>query len=231
MDRCAPEANEPVTKSTDVRVTRIRATLETRRVPVMPEVRYKPTTALRSGAKQTVQLPQSGYYEVTERVWTRDGQVSKKVDRRAFAGLEYLPPGTVVDGELLGDEYWLFDILELAGEDVRERGYLERWKLLDEELEPALSGSCAVLPTAVGKKTKKKLHDYLRLPSLQAYLLVAQDRRAIEIYRRAGDLWSFDIVTDDRADQPLDLPCLDAPMTLAEVYHGIRFELQEPVSN
>ena len=91
----------------------------------------------------------------------RDGQVTE-LARGALAGLAYLPHGTVVDGEVLGDAYWLFDLLVLAGEDVRTRGYVERWQLLDEELEPALTEGARILPLAIGSKAKRKLCDRLR---------------------------------------------------------------------
>jgi bifunctional non-homologous end joining protein LigD len=92
----------------------------------------------------------------------RDGQKTAKVDQSRFAGLEYLPPGTVVDGELLDDGYWLFDILVWGEDDVRERGYLARWELLENEAEPALSGDIRIVPIAAGKKAKRALHDKLR---------------------------------------------------------------------
>jgi bifunctional non-homologous end joining protein LigD len=96
-------------------------------------------------------------------VTNRDGQKTDKVDFRRFAGLSYLPPGTVVDGELLDDgTYWLFDVLQFGDADTRERGYLERWELLENELEPALSGDIKIVPIAVGKKKKQALHDRLR---------------------------------------------------------------------
>jgi bifunctional non-homologous end joining protein LigD len=91
----------------------------------------------------------------------RDGQVTQLAGK-ALDGLAYLPKGTIVDGEVLGDAYWLFDVLELAGDDVRSRGYLERWQLLDDELEPALTGAARILPVAQGAKAKHKLHDKLR---------------------------------------------------------------------
>ena len=68
----------------------------------------------------------------------RDGQITQLAGK-ALDGLAYLPKGTIVDGEVVGDAYWLFDVLELAGDDVRARGYFERWQLLDGELEPALT--------------------------------------------------------------------------------------------
>ncbi|MCX5744736.1 MAG: WGR domain-containing protein [Proteobacteria bacterium] len=92
----------------------------------------------------------------------RDGQVTKLASRDALSGLQYLPHGTVVDGEIMGDEYWLFDVLMLAGDDVRDRGYLERWELLEHHLEPALTDEVRVLPCAIGKTAKTKLHKRLQ---------------------------------------------------------------------
>jgi bifunctional non-homologous end joining protein LigD len=108
-------------------------------------------------------------------VTNRDGQRTDKVDKRAFAGLEYLPHGTIVDGELMGDGYWLFDILQLADEDVRDRGYLDRWGLLDGELEPALTGDVRVVPIASGKAAKKKLHDKLRKAGAEGLVFKQRD--------------------------------------------------------
>jgi bifunctional non-homologous end joining protein LigD len=108
-------------------------------------------------------------------VTNREGQKTK-VDLRPFGGLEYLPHGTIVDGELLDDGYWLFDILQLAGEDIRDRGYLERWELLDGDLEPALGGDVRIVPIAVGKKQKQKLHDKLKQSGAEG--IVFKDRAA-----------------------------------------------------
>lgn len=95
-------------------------------------------------------------------ITNREGQKTDKVTKTAFGGLAYLPHGTIVDGELLDDGYWLFDVLQFGDDDVRERGYLERWGLLDNEVEPALTGDIKIVPIAVGKKKKKALHDKLR---------------------------------------------------------------------
>ena len=67
----------------------------------------------------------------------------------------------------------------------------------------------------------EKLHHYQQIPSLQAYLLVAQDERRVEVYRRAGELWTYQSITDDR---PIELPCLDAPLSLSEIYAGMDFD-------
>ena len=108
-------------------------------------------------------------------VTNRDGQTTA-VDMRHFQGLEYLPRGTILDGELLDDAYWAFDVLSFAGDDVRARGYLERFEILDGEVEPALTGDVRILPVAVGKKAKEKLHDKLRAANAEG--LVFKEREA-----------------------------------------------------
>lgn len=108
-------------------------------------------------------------------VTNRDGQKTTKVDPRKLAGLEYLPPGTIVDGELLDDGYWLFDILQWGEEDIRERGYLARWELLENEAEPALTGDIRVVPIAKGKKAKRALHDKLRAAGAEGIVFKHRD--------------------------------------------------------
>ena len=108
-------------------------------------------------------------------VTNREGQ-KKTIDISQFAGLHYLPQGTILDGELLGNEYWLFDVLAFAGDDVKQRGYLERYEILDGEVEPALTGDIRILPVAIGKKQKLKLHEKLR--SANAEGLIFKEREA-----------------------------------------------------
>jgi bifunctional non-homologous end joining protein LigD len=108
-------------------------------------------------------------------VTNRDGQKTAKVDMRVFDGLAYLPHGTVVDGELMDDGYWLFDVLQLGDEDVRARGYVERWELLENELEPAFTGDIRVVPIATGKSAKQKLADRLRKAGAEGLVFKQRD--------------------------------------------------------
>ncbi|HEY5920584.1 MAG TPA: WGR domain-containing protein [Kofleriaceae bacterium] len=105
----------------------------------------------------------------------RAGQPTQMA-RGALDGLGYLPKGTILDGEVLGTSYWLFDVLQLAGTDVRTRGYLERWQILDEELEPALTGDARILPVARTARAKRTLHDKLRRAGCEG--IVFKDRDA-----------------------------------------------------
>lgn len=91
----------------------------------------------------------------------RDGQESDNVDRALLEGLESLLEGTIVDGEVIGDTYWLFDVLKVGDRDVTGLGVSERWSILDDEISPGLSGSIEVLPLATTKKEKRALYDRL----------------------------------------------------------------------
>ncbi len=92
----------------------------------------------------------------------RAGQATSAVAPAVLEGLTHLPEGTVVDGEVLsgpeGPEYWLFDVLAVGAREVTTLGYEARWRLLEDELEPALFGPIRVLPVAIGSAKKRALH-------------------------------------------------------------------------
>lgn len=95
-------------------------------------------------------------------------------------GLIHLPNGTVVDGEVVkndGEEiYWLFDVLEFAGEDVSGETYEQRFARLSDELEPGLSEPVRVLETAWTKAQKRTLYE--RLQASGAEGIVFKQKRA-----------------------------------------------------
>ncbi|TSE18562.1 putative restriction endonuclease [Tepidimonas alkaliphilus] len=63
---------------------------------------------------------------------------------------------------------------------------------------------------------REKLLAYQRIPSMELYLVVAQDRRWVEAYRRSRD-W----VLEGYADGAIELPCLDGTLTLDEIYADV----------
>jgi Uma2 family endonuclease len=87
------------------------------------------------------------------------------------------------------------------------------------EREPCLIAEVLSPTTEVIDRTEK-LRRYRRVPSLQAYLLVDQQAPRIEVYRRAGELWVYDML---EVAGELALPCLERPLSLAAVYEGIEF--------
>ncbi|MEZ4234784.1 MAG: hypothetical protein R3F59_01185 [Myxococcota bacterium] len=89
--------------------------------------------------------------------------------------MAFLPVGTVVDGEPVGDDgFWLFDVLSLAGDDVRKLGYAERWALLWHEVEPALSGPVRVLPVMEGE-AKRALCEALQAARAEGIVFKHRD--------------------------------------------------------
>jgi len=89
----------------------------------------------------------------------RDGQESDNVSAELLSGLDSLPHGTIVDGEVIGSTYWLFDVLKVGDRDVASLGVVDRWIVLDEEISPGLSGDIQVLPLVRGKKAKRALYN------------------------------------------------------------------------
>jgi len=104
----------------------------------------------------------------------REGQLTQ-IGQAVLEGLRYLPHDTIVDGEVVGDELWLFDLLQVGGADVRAKGYLERWTLLEEELEPALTGPVRVLPVVRGTRAKRALYEKLRAASAEGLVFKERD--------------------------------------------------------
>ncbi len=105
----------------------------------------------------------------------RSGQQTQ-VAQAILEGLSLLPPGTVVDGEVVGDRYWLFDVLKLGTREVTSLGCEARYTLLCDEVDPGLTGPVAVLATAFGVKAKRAL--YQKLLASKAEGVVFKDRTA-----------------------------------------------------
>lgn len=95
----------------------------------------------------------------------RNGQQTALADD-ICRGVALLPNGTVVDGEVMreGAEsiYWLFDVLEFAGEDVSGEPYERRLERLNDEVEPGLVEPARVLTTATTTKQKRALYERLQ---------------------------------------------------------------------
>ena len=73
-------------------------------------------------------------------------------------------------------------------------------------------------PSTEGFDRGRKWNAYQRIPSLEQYVLVAQDQIRVEVYVRRGRGWAFDVLADP-ADA-LRFPALGVEVGLAEVYEG-----------
>ncbi len=67
----------------------------------------------------------------------------------------------------------------------------------------------------------EKLHNYRKIPGLQSYILVAQDKKLIEIYSRLPDgAWRYETIESGE----LELPCIGLKLSLEDAYRGVNFE-------
>ena len=69
-----------------------------------------------------------------------------------------------------------------------------------------------------GNDRSHKWHAYRRLPSLQEYVLVSQDRRQVELFRRKGEIGWLHLVY--APDEDLDLPSVGLVLPMASLYEG-----------
>ena len=67
-----------------------------------------------------------------------------------------------------------------------------------------------------------KRESYLRLPSVQAYLVVDQHRICVELFERADVGWRLQVFTN--LDDVISLEALNIELSLAQVYRGISLE-------
>ena len=94
---------------------------------------------------------------------------------------------------------------------------------LEDEKELTLLNPVFVVevtsPSSETRDRVDKLGYYLEVPSIQAYLIVEQDRPRAHLHTRAEDRWMLQIY--DSADDVIPLPVLDCELPLAQVYRGI----------
>lgn len=73
-------------------------------------------------------------------------------------------------------------------------------------------------PSSQGDDEGDKRLDFQSLATLEAYVLVAQDQRRVQVYRRADSEWR---ATAHGDGDSFELPTLSAPISVAEIYDGI----------
>ncbi len=70
-----------------------------------------------------------------------------------------------------------------------------------------------------------KVDYYQAVSSIEAYLIVEQDRLRVDLYTRADEGWNMRLFT--KSDEVISLPMLDCELPLAQVYRGIDFAVAE----
>ena len=64
----------------------------------------------------------------------------------------------------------------------------------------------------------EKLEEYLKIPSVDRYVLLRQDRAMAMVYARDGSSWRFDLL---ESNGTFDVPCLDLTIKLEDIYEGL----------
>jgi Uma2 family endonuclease len=63
-----------------------------------------------------------------------------------------------------------------------------------------------------------KLEEYLKLPSLQHYVMLRQNEPSAIVYKRSLDGWQVEFL---EADGEISIPCLETTLKLEQVYAGL----------
>jgi Uma2 family endonuclease len=130
-------------------------------------------------------------------------------------------PGTVLGNDMrlrveMADACAYPDVVVLCGRPTfhdDRRDVLTNATLVAEVLSPSTEGY----------DRGDKFAIYRGLPSLRQYVLVAQDRLAVDVFtRQADDTWSLAAYTDPAV--PIRCESIDCTLTLGEVYAKVEFE-------
>ena len=121
--------------------------------------------------------------------------------------------GVLVD---LEGTYVYPDVIVVCGEQKFRTGALQTTLENPTLLFEILS------PTTESFDRNQKYKQYLQIPSLEGYFLVAQDRPRIEAAIRDGDTWRHRVSSGLEAS--LAISSLGCELPLSEVYRQVRFE-------
>ena len=131
----------------------------------------------------------------------------------------------------------IFAIAKAAAKNSKCRVYISDMKVrVDEEIfyYPDIMVACqdiqdnyyennpCVIVEVISKTTVRndlleKRFEYLKMESLQMYLLVDSRKRWVKAYRRLGSQWEE---LNLEKEQTLEIPCVSAALTLEDIYEG-----------
>lgn len=107
------------------------------------------------------------------------------------------------------NRFYYPDILLVCDPDDNHEYYKQNPCLIIEVLSP----------TTESIDRREKSHAYQAIPSVQEYLLVSQESKQIELYRRDGKHWQYILL--NTSTDILQLSCLKLEMTMSEIYEDV----------
>ena len=115
---------------------------------------------------------------------------------------------------LAGEFFYYPDVLMSCAAADRNPLFRERPVLLTEVASPSTERI----------ERGEKLNNYSQIPSLIEYLIVEQNQRRVEVYRRRTG-WEREVI---EPDQPLVLECLGLTLSTSDIYSDIGTEDSAP---
>jgi Uma2 family endonuclease len=109
------------------------------------------------------------------------------------------------------DAFYYPDVMVVCDARDTQTHYKEFPSLVVEVLSPSTESI----------DRREKMLAYRTLPSLREYLLIAQDKRHVELYRRADNGTWFMAALPEGAGVPLE--CVKTSLTLDELYEDVKF--------
>ncbi len=109
--------------------------------------------------------------------------------------------------------YYYPDVMVTCDPDDNQSHFKERPSLVVEVLSPGTEST----------DRREKMLAYRTLPSLREYVLVATDKRQVEIYRRdEHDEWLLAVTSDGES---LSLESVSCRLTLDEIYEDVKLDV------
>lgn len=101
--------------------------------------------------------------------------------------------------------------------------YPDLMVICSPKVEPRIEFTPCLIVEVLSDSTEQtdlseKLSEYTALPSLERYLLVSQTHKLVLVYIRQTDGWRLETLENSGE---VYIPCLDASLTLEEIYRGL----------
>lgn len=112
----------------------------------------------------------------------------------------------------LGEIFYYPDVMVGCDPTDRNDYYLERPSVLFEVTSPSTELT----------DRREKLTAYQSLGSLEHYVIVSQDARSVEWFRRVEDGWERVVLKED--DEKLSFQNPEVDLSLAEIYESVAFD-------
>jgi len=97
------------------------------------------------------------------------------VPKAVVEAIQQIDGDFILDGEVVGDTYWAFDLLEIEGEDARGDSVEDRFAYLAVLLRGANEGAVRLIPDATTNWEKRRLFERLKAERAEGVVFKRKD--------------------------------------------------------